>query len=111
MGKSPPRWKNLLEDENEINDDIFFLFSGLFYDDDKIGEKCLTIFQIELSEELYNLLGSEFFSADWAELVWKRSQALEASAMAAVKDAFFSLVVVVFFQADLALAAIVFTLI
>ena len=110
MGKSPPCWKNLLEDENEINDDIFFVFLFIL-DDAKIGEEFLTVFEIEFSEELYNLLGSEFFSADWAELVWKRSQALEASAMAAVKNTFFSLVIVVFFKADLALAAIVFTLI
>ena len=59
-------------------------------------------------EEFDDLLGSELFAANWTELVWKISQAFEAGAMAAVKDALFSLVAVVFFQADVALRAVVF---
>ena len=59
-------------------------------------------------EELDDLLGSEFFAADWAELVWKIIQAFEAGAMAAVKDALFTLIAVVFFQANFALVAIFF---
>ena len=61
-------------------------------------------------KELDNLLGSEWFAADWAELVGKIGQAFEAGAMAAVKDALFTLIAVVFFQADVALVAIVFWL-
>ena len=62
-------------------------------------------------EEFDDLLGGELFAADWAELVWKSGQTSEARAMAAVKDALSSLVAVVFFQADVALAAIVFRLV
>ena len=57
-------------------------------------------------DQLDNLLGSECFAAVWAELVGKRGQASEAGAMAAVEDTLFSLVVVVFFQADVALVSI-----
>ena len=59
-------------------------------------------------KELDDLLGSELFAANWTELVGKISQAFEAGAMAAVKDAFFSLVVVVFFLTNVTLAEIVF---
>jgi hypothetical protein len=59
-------------------------------------------------EEFDYLLGSELFAADWAELLWKITQAFEAGAMAAVKNALFSIIAVVFFKADAALAAVVF---
>jgi len=45
VGKSPPRWKNLLEDENEINDDIFFCF-WFILDDAKIGENVKQFFRL-----------------------------------------------------------------
>ena len=62
-------------------------------------------------KELDDLLGSEYFAADWAKLVWKSGQAFEAGAMAALQSAFLSLVAVVLFQADVTLVAIVFWLI
>ena len=60
------------------------------------------------SEEFDDLLGSEFFAADRTELDGKRIQAFVAGTMAAVQDTFFTCVVVVFFQADVAFAAIAF---
>jgi hypothetical protein len=61
-------------------------------------------------EEFDDLLDSILFAADLAELLWKIGQAIEAGAMAAVKNALSSIIAVVFFQADVALAAIVFWL-
>jgi len=49
-----------------------------------------------------------FFAAIRAELVWHISQAFEAGAMPAEKGTLRSLVVVVFFQTNVALAAIFF---
>jgi hypothetical protein len=61
-------------------------------------------------KELDDMLGSELFAADWAVLVGNISQAFETGAMAALQSAFFSLVAVVLFQADVALITIVFWL-
>jgi hypothetical protein len=61
-------------------------------------------------EEFDDLLDSVLFAADWAELLGKIMQAIVAGAMAAVKNALSSIIAVVFFQADAALAAIVFWL-
>ena len=52
------------------------------------------------------MLDSEFFAADRADFVRKISQAFEAGAMSAVKNAFLSLVVVVFFLANVAFIAL-----
>ena len=62
-------------------------------------------------EEFDDLLGGELFAADWAELLGKIIQAFEAGAMAAVKNALSSIVVVVFFQADAALCAVLLRLV
>jgi len=90
--------------DDNIENTFFIFYSRPIQSGRKISRKSLSL------EEFDDLLGREFFSADWAELVGKIGQAFEAGTMAAVKNALFSLVVVVFFQADAALDAIVFWL-
>ena len=58
------------------------------------------------SEKLDDLLNSEFLAADGTDFVWKRSQAFEAGAMAAVKDALPSFDIVVLFLANVAFIAL-----
>ena len=60
------------------------------------------------SDKLDDLVDFIFFAAIRAELVWHISQAFEAGAMPAEKGTLRSLVVVVFFQTNVALAAIFF---